>query len=63
MLFRSVSQSRYMLFDVLFPVESLSVIAFIYVLVAKRLVSFSFFMNKVFAYGLTGLLLLGLLLI
>ena len=44
---------------VLMPVAPLSVIAFIYVLVAKRLVSFSFFVNKAFAYGLTGLLLIG----
>lgn len=50
---------RYFLSDVLSPVEPLSVIAFIYVLVAKRLISFSFFVNKAFAYGLTGLLLFG----
>ena len=50
---------RYLLIDFLFPVETLSVIAFIYVLVAKRLVSFSFFMNKAFTYGLMGILLVG----
>lgn len=45
--------------DLLSPLAPLSVLAFIYVSLSKRLISFSYFVNKAFVYGLMALLLLG----
>ncbi|NDD14440.1 MAG: hypothetical protein EB072_17795, partial [Betaproteobacteria bacterium] len=50
---------RELLVVVLSPLAPLSVLAFIYVSLSKRLISFSFFINKAVVYGLTALLLLG----